>query len=71
MFSHLKTTAKTAAKIVAHIVLFLVAIAMIWIGIGLGLTADFANAQTIATVLVLLGAGVAALNIYWIARRSR
>ena len=58
-------------KIVAHIVLFLVAIAMIWIGLGLGLTADFANAQTIATVIVLLGAGVAALNIYWIARRSR
>lgn len=58
-------------KIVAHIVLFLAAIAMIWIGLGLGLTADFANAQTIATALVLLGAGVAALNIYWIARRSR
>lgn len=58
-------------KIVAHIVLFLAAIAMIWIGLGMGLTATFANAQTYATVLVLLGAGVAALNIYWIARRSR
>ena len=71
MFRHLKTAAKTIAKIVAHIVLFVVAIAMIWIGLGMGLTADFANAQTYATVMVLLGAGVAALNIYWIARRSR
>lgn len=58
-------------KIIAHIVLFVVAIAMIWIGLGMGLTADFDNAQTYATVIVLLGAGVAALNIYWIARRSR
>ena len=62
---------KTPARIIAHILLFLIAIAMIWIGLGMGLIADFANAQTYATVIVLLGAGVAALNIYWIARRNR
>lgn len=51
-------------KIVAHVVLFLVAIIVFYLGLGIGLAAN----PAIGTALWVAAAAIAAANLFWILR---
>ena len=53
-----------ALKIVAHVVLFLVAIIVFYLGLGIGLSAN----PAIGTALWVVAAAIAVANLIWIFR---
>ena len=54
-------------KTAAHIVLFIVAVAVFYVGLGVGLTAN----PTAGTLLWLAAAAIIAANIVWLVRSRR
>ena len=57
----------TIVRIVAHILLFAVAVVVFYLGLGVGLALN----PALGTLLWIIAAGVFALNLYWIVRRRR
>ena len=57
----------TIVRIVAHILLFAVAVVVFYLGLGVGLALN----PALGTLLWIIAAGLAALNLYWIVRRRR
>ncbi len=55
------------ARIVGHILLFVLAVVVFYLGLGVGLALN----PTLGTLLWILAAGLFALNLYWIFRRRR
>ncbi len=56
-----------AIRITAHILLFLVAVAVFYLGLGIGLSRD----PAVGTLLWLAAALIAVGNLWWILRRRR
>ena len=56
-----------AIRITAHILLFLVAVAVFYLGLGIGLQWN----PTVGTLLWLAAALIAVGNLWWILRRRR
>ena len=54
-------------KVTVHVGLFLVALVVFYLGLGLGLSWN----PTVGTLLWLAAALIAAGNIWWMVRRSR
>ena len=54
-------------RIVAHILLFALAVVVFYLGLGVGLALN----PTIGTLLWIVAAGLVALNLFWIIRRRR
>ena len=57
----------TIARIVAHILLFALAVVVFYLGLGVGLALN----PLVGTLLWIVAAGVVALNLFWIVRWSR
>ena len=57
----------TIVRIVAHILLFALAVVVFYLGLGVGLALN----PALGTLLWIIAAGVFALNLYWIVRRRR
>ena len=55
----------TIVRIVAHILLFALAVVVFYLGLGVGLALN----PALGTLLWIVAAGVAVLNVYWIVRR--
>ena len=51
-------------RIIAHILLFALALAVLWIGLGVGLQSN----PTIGTIMLFAALGIAAANTFWIFR---
>ena len=51
-------------RITAHILLFALALAVLWVGLGVGLQSN----PTIGTIMLFAALGVAAANTFWIFR---
>ena len=56
-----------AIRITAHILLFLVAVAVFYLGLGIGLQWN----PTVGTLLWLAAGLILAGNLWWLLRRSR
>ena len=56
-------TAKKA-RVAAHVLLFVLAVIVFYLGLGLGLQFN----PTLGTILWLVAGGLVALNLFWIAR---
>ena len=54
-------------RIVAHVLLFLLAVVVFYFGLGVGLQFN----PTLGTLLWLLAAAIVALNLLWIIRSRR
>lgn len=59
------TVARTTLKIAARALLFIIAIVIFYIGLGVGLTLN----PTLGTLLWLCAFAVAGLNLFWIFRK--
>ena len=57
----------TIARIVAHILLFALAVVVFYLGLGVGLALN----PLVGTLLWIVAAGVVALNLFWIVRWRR
>lgn len=57
----------TVLETAAHLLLFIVAVAVFYLGLGVGLTAN----PTIGTFLWLAAASIVAANIVWLVRSRR
>ena len=57
-------TAKRAAKVAVHILLFLLAVVVFYLGLGVGLQVS----PILGTFLWIAAAVIAALNLFWILR---
>ena len=55
------------ARIVAHILLFALAVVVFYLGLGVGLAFN----PTLGTLLWIVAAGLFALNLFWMLRRRR
>lgn len=55
------------ARIVAHVLLFALAVVVFYLGLGVGLALN----PTIGTLLWIVAAGLFGLNLFWIFRRRR
>jgi len=55
------------ARIVAHVLLFALAVVVFYLGLGVGLALN----PALGTLLWIVAAGIAAMNLYWIVRRRR
>ena len=55
------------ARTVGHILLFVLAVVVFYLGLGVGLALN----PTLGTLLWILAAGLFALNLFWIVRRQR
>ena len=51
-------------RLTAHVLLFILALAALWVGLGLGLQYN----PTIGTITVFAALGIAAANTFWIFR---
>ena len=51
-------------RIVAHVLLFVIAVVVFYLGLGLGLQ----SSPTIGTVLWIVSAAIVTLNLMWIVR---
>ena len=54
-------------RIAGHILLFALAVVVFYLGLGVGLAFN----PALGTLLWIVAAGVAALNVVWIVRRRR
>ena len=57
--------ATAVVRIVAHILLFALAVVVFYLGLGVGLALN----PILGTLLWILAAGLFALNLFWILRR--
>lgn len=55
---------RRSIRITAHILLFALALAVLWVGLGVGLQYN----PTIGTIMLLAALGIAAANTFWIFR---
>ena len=55
------------ARIVAHVLLFAVAVVVFYLGLGVGLALN----PALGTFLWIVAAGLFGLNLFWILRRRR
>ncbi len=53
-------------KIVVHVLVFVAAVVVFYLGLGIGLAFN----PIIGTVLWIVAAGIAVLNVYWILRST-
>ena len=51
-------------RIIAHVLLFILALAVLWGGLGVGLQYN----PTIGTIMLFAALGIAAANTFWIFR---
>ncbi len=54
-------------RIVAHVLLFALAVVVFYLGLGVGLALN----PALGTLLWIVAAGLFALNLFWIFRRRR
>ena len=55
------------ARIVAHVLLFALAVVVFYLGLGVGLALN----PALGTFLWIVAAGLFGLNLYWMLRRRR
>ena len=59
--------ASTGVRIAAHVLLFLLAVVVFYLGLGVGLQFN----PTLGTLLLVASAGLVALNLFWVSRSRR
>ncbi len=59
-------------KIILYVAPFLAALAVLWVGIGVGLNMDPADgSMVVGTILIIIALIAAALNVGWIVAYSK
>ena len=57
---------RKTAKMVAHVLLFVLAVVVFYLGLGVGLTMN----PTLGTLLWIVAFAIAGINLFWILRKT-